>query len=205
MKTTSVALRVLPKFFDVLRVFVILGFIAAVLSLPFNFFRSGYVEFKAPIYVAKQAIIAGVSAKNTDVKNINITTIVPTLKASLKVNFLIVIATCLYIASLCLTLYLQFKNLRDFFRSIKIGDPFNPKNVDRLRIISVTFLAISIIQIIKQFVTNLFLANVLNNVHFSSLYWTAAIPGFIWAVVIYVVADVFKYGFTLKKENEEFI
>ncbi|HWZ35362.1 MAG TPA: hypothetical protein VNW51_04345, partial [Mucilaginibacter sp.] len=67
------------------------------------------------------------------------------------------------------------------------------------------FLAFYIIGIIKQAVVNIWLAQVINNLNFSDLYWAVGFMGLIWAIAIFIIADVFKYGFLLKKENEEFV
>ena len=205
MKTNSVALRVLPEVFNVFRIIMIIGGVCALILATSKFFQSDYIELSSPLKITKQVITTGIRAKNADIKNITVSTTVPLLKALLKINFFIVVATYLYIISTSLALVIQFQNLRDFFNSIKIGEPFDPKNVYRLKIIAFTFLFIGIIHVIKQLIINILLTQEINNLHFSFLYWGIGFTSFIWAIVIFIIADVFKYGFTLKKENEEFV
>lgn len=96
-------------------------------------------------------------------------------------------------------------NLRKVFGSIKKQQPFEPGNVKRLKITALCFALLTPWHM---------LTGLLNFFQFSQvptfygrfmLVWSDNFIGVIIGAVIYIIADVFSYGFELKKENEEFV
>jgi|GEM_PF-1865461 len=205
MKTNSIALKILPKLFDVLRVLTLIFTGVALLAATIKFSTSDYLEVTNYIRVDRQPIKTNIVPNSDEVKDINIVANNAAVKASFKRSFFTVFPTYLYLISFGWVLFIQFRTFRDFFYSIKNGTPFDPDNIKRLQIIGYTFLGLTFIEIAKHIVMNITFSHFINDIRFSAYYWSVGLSGVMWAIVTFIIADVFKYGFTLKKENEEFV
>ena len=113
----------------------------------------------------------------------------------------------LYISSIALfALYFVFLfYLRKLFSSFMRQSPFCMENVKRIRALSYCFAVFNILILAweKQFIYQ-----ITNLTSYPEIY-TTSIPGdyvyiFI-AIIIYVFADVFKYGVQIQEENNKFV
>ena len=105
-----------------------------------------------------------------------------------------------------LALYFVFLfNLRKLFTSFKRLSPFCMENVKRIRMLSYCFVVFHFLKLLweKRIIYHLIGLTTYPALH------TTSIPGdwtyIIIAIIIYVLADVFKYGYQIQEENNKFV
>ena len=109
-------------------------------------------------------------------------------------------------ALMMFALYLVFLfYLRKIFTSFLRQSPFCMDNVKRIRILAYCFVVFNILLLAWK---KYFIYQIINLTSFS-LYSYIAFPGdftyILIAIVIYILADVFKYGAQIQEENNKFI
>ena len=95
-------------------------------------------------------------------------------------------------------------NLRKIFLKFYHHQPFDYKNITRIKIIALYLSLLWVKHIIYSLITYSYFINY----ELASKFrwrWDFNIRGIVIAAIGYIVAEVFKYGFELKKENEEFV
>ncbi|MEO8885288.1 MAG: DUF2975 domain-containing protein, partial [Mucilaginibacter sp.] len=95
-------------------------------------------------------------------------------------------------------------NMRKIFSTFYRNEPFDYKNVTRIKIIALYLALIPAMQLID----NLIDYSHFINYQLASKFlfrWKFSILSIIIPAIVYMVAEIFKYGFELKKENEEFV
>ena len=129
-------------------------------------------------------------------------------KLSLKVEGLLFQKTVwIYIFSLMMfALYFVFIfYLRKIFSSFLHQSPFCMENVKRIRILACCFVVFNLLLLAweKHFIYKI---TVLSD---YPSHYSVSIPGdytyILIALIIYVLADVFKYGFQIQEENNKFV
>lgn len=97
-------------------------------------------------------------------------------------------------------------NLRKLFKSIKQQQPFEYNNIRRLKIIALCLALFTPLNILYGLLSYITLTGHIEG--FNSRFmmvWSDSFIGVILGAVIYIMADIFSYGFELKKEIEEFV
>ena len=113
----------------------------------------------------------------------------------------------IYIFSLMMfALYFVFLfYLRKIFSSFLRQSPFCMENVKRIRMLACCFVVFNLLLLAWE---KRFIYQITELSDYPSLY-TTSIPGdytyILIAVIIYVLADVFKYGFQIQEENNKFV
>jgi hypothetical protein len=95
--------------------------------------------------------------------------------------------------------------LRKFFDTIKQNIPFTYENIRRLKITALCFALLTPLNALLGISTAMILKEQVKNADAIHVVWSESFTGLILGAAIYVMADVFSYGFNLKKENEEFV
>ncbi len=95
-------------------------------------------------------------------------------------------------------------NLRKIFRMFYHHQPFDYKNVTSIKIIALYLSLIWIKDIIFNLITYSYYLKYELAYKFGWR-WDFKIRGIVIAAIVYIVAEIFKYGFELKRENEEFV
>lgn len=93
--------------------------------------------------------------------------------------------------------------LRKFFESIKQDMPFKYDNIKRLRIAALCFASLTLLHILQGISTSILLRSYVKD--YGQMVWSESFTGLILGAVIYIMADIFRYGFELQKENGEFV
>lgn len=87
----------------------------------------------------------------------------------------------------------------------KDSTPFQYDNIRRLKIIALCFALLTPVHILVGLCTAFILHTQVKDFSLLNMVWTENLSDLIMGAVIYVMADVFNYGFSLQKENEEFV
>jgi hypothetical protein len=95
--------------------------------------------------------------------------------------------------------------LRKFFDTIKENVPFKYENIRRLKITALCFALLTPLNALLGISTAMILNEHLKNAGTIHIVWSENFTGLILGAVIYIMADVFSYGFSLQKENGEFV
>jgi hypothetical protein len=126
-----------------------------------------------------------------------------TLPWKSEIKFTVLIALSMLCTSALFLVFLFY--LRKIFTSFLHHSPFCMENVKRIRIIACCFVVFNIFILIAKWVLT---PQVIALTSFPA-YTTYNFPGdykyIIIAAVIYVLADIFKYGFQIQDENNKFV
>jgi hypothetical protein len=93
--------------------------------------------------------------------------------------------------------------LRKLFDSIRQNIPFKYDNMKRLRITALCFALLTPLHILLGISTSMILRGQVKD--YGQMVWSESFIGLILGAAIYIMADIFKYGFELQKENGEFV
>lgn len=192
----------------VLEIIWVLNFVLIAIimvSVTVKYATSDFMTFTAPIRFYQHEIHLSLTPLSTDIKDIKVDSSQGTLKFQFKRNVLNIVVTYFLILSISVLATTIIYQLRKFFNTIKHGIPFQFDNIRRLQIIAACFFGVFVLDIIKNAATLLVLKADIKALSLSQLVWDISfIPLLLWAV-IFIIADVFRYGFSLQKENEEFV
>jgi hypothetical protein len=95
--------------------------------------------------------------------------------------------------------------LRKFFDTVHQHTPFVYDNIRRLKITAICFASLTVLNILLGISSAIILKSNVKDMNLMNMVWHDSLIGFILGAVIYIIADVFKQGFNLQKENEEFV
>ncbi|MEO6848972.1 MAG: DUF2975 domain-containing protein [Mucilaginibacter sp.] len=95
--------------------------------------------------------------------------------------------------------------LRKFFDTIKQKTPFTYENIHRLKITALCFALFTALNVLLGISTAMTLNEQVKNANAIHIVWSENFTGLILGAVIYIIADVFRYGSSLQKENGEFV
>lgn len=183
-------------------VLIVIGFT----MLTWKFCTSASSEFSAQLKCpVPNQIGAKLIALTGNATNITFNYNEGQLKMSLKntaANIALAYFLLLSLEALVMVIIFQ---LRKFFDTLKENIPFQYDNIRRLKVIALCFALLNILHILLGISTIMILGQNVKGIHPLNIVWTENFTGFILGAVIYVMADVFKYGFTLQKENGEFV
>ncbi|MDB5004047.1 MAG: hypothetical protein JWQ34_2272 [Mucilaginibacter sp.] len=181
-------------------------FIALALTLvTFKFCTSDFSEINNPVKYTSHTEIIKMTALTPTAKDITITNDQGILRMKLKNTFsTITIAYFFFMAFEVLVTTIIYQ-LRKFFDTIKDSTPFQYDNIRRLKIIALCFALLTPVHILVGLCTAFILHTQIKDFSLLNMVWTENLRGLIMGAVIYVMADVFNYGFSLQKENEEFV
>ena len=122
------------------------------------------------------------------------------------------ITPIIYVAFLLLTTFLAtistgiIYHLRKIFAAIKQQQPFRANVVKSLKIIALLLALITPLHLLYSCFSYFILTHTVVDFNKQFLMvWSENFIGPILGAVIYIIADILKYGIELKKENEEFV
>jgi hypothetical protein len=95
--------------------------------------------------------------------------------------------------------------LRKFFGTLKQGITFKYSNIRQLKIAALCFALLTPLHMCDGLITAIILKQNVKDFNLMHMVWNESFLGLMLGAVIYIMADVFKYGFALQQENEEFV
>ncbi|MES2428215.1 MAG: DUF2975 domain-containing protein [Bacteroidota bacterium] len=127
------------------------------------------------------------------------------LKLKLKTNWGNVAISYFFFIALEVLIMTIIYQLRKFFDTIKQNAPFKHENIRRLKITALCFALLTPLNVLLGITTAMILNEQVKNAGAIHIVWSESFIGLILGAVIYIMADIFSYGFNLQKENEEFV
>ncbi|TFF36697.1 DUF2975 domain-containing protein [Mucilaginibacter psychrotolerans] len=207
MKTTSWLLTTIRVILNILwRAGLVLAVIAFCF-LTVKFFTDDSAFFSARVKYPLQESIAVLKAATPDAKNVTLAIEEGSIRMDLKNTPGNITLAYFFFVSLEVLALVIIYQLRKFFNTIKQGIPFNYDNIRRLRITALCFALVTGLNILFGLSTSYILHHQVSNfdgMHYQVV-WSESFTGLALGAVIYIMADVFRYGFELKKEIGEFV
>lgn len=105
----------------------------------------------------------------------------------------LIVLMALYLAAILVVV----NRLRRVFGTLTLGDPFQPENVGRLRVIGLALIAIQVIGHVLHMATGLALVG-----RGGDLGFTVNLSAWFSILVVFVLAEVFREGARLRREAE---
>lgn len=128
------------------------------------------------------------------------------VRMELKINAWLVIEAYTFFIGIEAIIILVLYHLRKIFAAFKSEDPFQYIIVTRLRIVAVCLCAGTLLKAAWGLADYLTLTG--NIKDFSRQFmvvWSDNFMGIIIGVLLYVIAEVFRYGMLLEQENKQFV
>lgn len=191
-----------------LNIIWVLNFVFIAVAFTFltiKFCTSGYVEVVAPVKYTSQKVSITMTSLTEDAKDIILTKDQGTLTMQLKNTVWNIFAAYFFFISYEVVVTIIIYQLRKFFDTLKGNTPFKYDNIKRLKVIALCFALVTLINVLLGMDTAWLLKSHIKNFTELNLVWEESFIELILGAVIYVMADVFKHGFNLQKENEEFV
>jgi hypothetical protein len=188
---------------------IIIGFTVITL-IPLNLkFGTGsfndFTDFSIPVKYAIHNPIVNIEALTPNATHVTLQPDLHLLKFKLKTTSgNVTLAYFFFIALEVLVMTIIYQ-LRKFFDTIKQNVPFRYDNIRRLKITSLCFALLTVLHILFGLSQKFVIDSVVKNFKDIHLVWSESFIGLILGATIYIMADVFSYGFNLQKENEEFV
>jgi len=179
--------------------------VAAFCMLTLKFCTSDFTEFSNPVKYTSHTEVIKTIPLSPNVKDITISNDQGILKMKLKNTFWHIVTAYFFFIALETLITVIIYQLRRFFDTLKENTPFLYDNIRRLRLIALCFALLTPLHILLGIDTAFILKNYVKDFSLVNMVWVESLTGLILGGVIYIMADVFKYGFTLQKENEEFV
>lgn len=205
MKTTSWLLKTVRV---ILTIFWYGNMVLAVFAfcvLTWKISTDHYTEFSNPVKYPLITTSTHLTSLEPDVSNITLTPDQATVKMYLANNFShIALAYFFLFAFEALVMSIIYQ-LRKFFNTIKQSAPFTYENVRRLKITALCFALTTVLSVLLGISTAVILGTSVKQMHLMNMVWEQSFTGLILGVMLYILADIFKYGFELKKEIGEFV
>ncbi|MCC8426257.1 DUF2975 domain-containing protein [Mucilaginibacter sp. UR6-11] len=173
--------------------------------LTLKFCTSDFTEFSNPVKYNSHLGIIKLPPLTPDAKDIIVTNDQGILKMKLKNTFGNIISAYFFLIALETLVTIIIYQLRKFFASLDDSTPFKYDNISRLKLIALCFALLTPLHILLGIDTAFILHSQVKGFDLFNMVWTESLTGLILGAVIYVMADVFNYGFNLQKENEEFV
>jgi hypothetical protein len=188
---------------------ILIGFTVLTLQ-PLNWkFGTGsfnnFTDFSTPVKYAAPNPAINMEALTPGATHITLQPDQYLLKLKLKTTWGNVVLAYFFFIALEILVMTIIYQLRKFFDTIKQNIPFTLENIDRLKIIALCFALLTPLNIVLGMSRAMILNEHVKNADAIHIVWSENFMGLILGAVIYVMADVFKYGLMLKKENEEFV
>lgn len=205
MKTKSWLLATVRVLLSIFWYFNIALAIFAFCVLTWKISTSDYTEFSNPVKYPPHPTTIQLQSLSPTVDNIVLQPDQAVLKMHLKNTFgRIVLAYFFLIAFEALVMSIIYQ-LRKFFNTVHQHIPFAYDNIRRLKIIAICFALSTALKILLGISSAIILHANVKDMSLMNMVWEDSLIGLILGAVIYIMADVFKYGFNIQKENEEFI
>ncbi len=192
----------------VLNVIWILNFIFIALALTlvtFKFCTSDFSEISNPVKYTSHNAVIKMTALSDTAKDITITDDQGILRIKLKNTVGNILVTYIFFMAFEVLVTIIIFRLRQFFDTIKDNKPFHYDNVHRLKIIALCFALLTPLNLLLGLYFAFTLHSQVKDFSLYNMVWSENFRGLIMGAVLYVMADVFNYGFNLQKENEEFV
>lgn len=207
MKTTSWLLKTIRV---ILNIAWYAGISLAALAfcvLTLKFFTDDAMLFSAKIKYPIQESIKILQAATPNANHVTLQADEGMIRMELKNTAANIITAYFFFLALEFLVLTIIYQLRNFFATIHQGMPFRQDNIRRLRITAICFAWLTALHMLYGLSTNFILHQQVSD--FDSMHyhvvWEDSFIGLILGAVIYLMADIFKYGFELQKENGEFI
>jgi len=188
---------------------IIIGFAALTLK-PLNWkFGTGslnnFGDFSTPVKYTGHGATINMEALTPDATHITLQEDQYLLKFKLKTTWGDLALSYFFFIALEVLIMTIIYQLRKFFDTIKQHTPFRYENIYRLKITALCFALLTVLNVLIGISTAMILNKQVKNADALHIVWSDSLIGLILGAVIYIMADVFKYGFNLQKENEEFV
>lgn len=205
MKTTSWLLTTIRVILNVFWYGNIVLALFAFCVLTWKISTSNYTEFSNPVKYPLSTTAINLQSLTPDVSNITLTPDQATIKMHLVNNFSHVAMAYFFLFAFEALVMAIIYQLRKFFDTIKQNAPFTYDNVRRLKITALCFALFTLLNILLGISTAVILKTNVKDMNLMNMVWEQSFTGLILGAMLYILADIFKYGFELKKEIGEFV
>jgi hypothetical protein len=206
MKTTSWLLKVIRVLLIIIWYLNMIIIVVAFIGITLKLFTSDGIKFSTQVkYPAPESAIVKLAPLTSGAKNITIKYDQGLLDMNLKKTAGNIALAYFFFISIEALIMIIIYQLRKFFNTLMHNMPFQNDNIRRLKAIALCFALINLLNILVGISSITILGQQVKGLNAWNIIWTENFTGFILGAVIYVMADVFKYGFTLQKENGEFV
>jgi hypothetical protein len=205
MKTTSWLLKTVRV---ILTIFWYGNMVLAVFAfcvLTWKISTDHYTEFSNPVKYPLITTSRPLTASTPDVSNVTLTPDQATIKMHLINNFSHVATAYFFLFAFEALVMSILYQLRKFFDTIRQNAPFTYENVRRLKITALCFSLTTVLSILLGVGTAVILKTNVKEMNLMNMVWEQSFTGLILGAMLYILADIFKYGFELKKEIGEFV
>lgn len=178
----------------------------AFLSLTITFITKDYTNNDALVKYRSDPGISNLQAATNLVKTITIQSDQSLIKMDVRITLWLIISAYMLVIMFEALVFITLYNLRKIFGAIKQQQPFHYDNVRRLKITALCLALFTPLNILYGILKYAMLTQQVQG--FSGRFmmvWSDSFIGVILGAVIYIMADIFSYGFELKKEVEEFV
>jgi hypothetical protein len=173
--------------------------------LTLKFCTSDHTDFSNPIKYPSTNYVTKMLSLTTDAKDITITNDQGMLHMKLKNTFGNIVTAYFFFISLEVLVTIIIYQMRKFFNTLEENKPFLYDNIRRLKLIALCFALLTPLNILLGIDTAYILKHHVKDISLVNMVWVESLTGLMLGAVIYIMADVFRYGFSLQKENEEFV
>ncbi|MEO7212456.1 DUF2975 domain-containing protein [Mucilaginibacter sp.] len=205
MKTTSWLLTTIRVILNVFWYGNIILAVFAFCMLTWKISTSSYTEFSNPVKYPLITKSTPLKTLTPDVSNITLTPDQATVKMHLTNNFSHVASAYFFLFAFETLVMSIIYQLRKFFNTIKQNAPFTYENVRRLKITALCFALTTLLSVLLGVSTAVILKTSVKDMNLMNMVWEQSFTGLILGAMLYILADIFKYGFELKKEIGEFV
>ncbi|MDH6341186.1 hypothetical protein M2480_000336 [Parabacteroides sp. PFB2-12] len=166
--------------------------------------RKGHVSFDVPFDYYLTEVVSSERFANENILSVKIYDNQARIKLDIKESF---VSYALFFFNLLVEAFFVLMilwQLRKIFNSINLQEPFIYDNVKRIKKIALLFILYYPVEWLLKGINHLI---ILKYVHLSSsvLSFSIDFTLILVGLMLYVIADVFKYGYELQQENKEFV
>lgn len=205
MKTTSWLLKTVRVILTIFWYGNMVLAVFAFCALTWKISTDHYTEFSNPVKYPQITKAGPLTALTPDVSNITLTPDQATIRMRLINNFSHVTAAYFFLFAFEGLVMSIIYQLRKFFGTIGQNAPFTYENVRRLKITALCFSLTTVLSILLGISTAVILKTNVKEMNLMNMVWEQSFTGLILGAMLYILADIFKYGFELKKEIGEFV
>jgi uncharacterized membrane protein YedE/YeeE len=205
MKTQSWLLATVRVLLTIFWYFNIVLAVFAFCVLTWKISTSDYTEFSNPVKYPLNPNTIQLKSLSPTVDNIVLQPDQAIIKMHLKNTFMRVVAAYFFFFAFEALVMSIIYQLRKFFDTVHQHTPFVYDNIRRLKITAICFASLTVLNILLGISSAIILKSNVKDMNLMNMVWHDSLIGFILGAVIYIIADVFKQGFNLQKENEEFV
>ena len=205
MKTASWLLNTIRVILNIFWYGNIVLAVFAFCVLTWKISTDHYTEFSNPVKYPLITKSVPLAALTPDVSNITLTPDQANIKMHLNNNFSHVATAYFFLLAFEALVMSIIYQLRKFFYTVKHNAPFTHENVRSLKITALCFSLTTVLSTLLGISTALILKNNVKDLNLMNMVWEQNFTGLIIGAMLYVLADIFKYGFELKKEIGEFV